>query len=70
MGEGRAVAKRFEGWHPAEHRAADDPAHGRKDPCLTELGIRAASDGIEGAPIPKRSTIVEPPDFGECLVIT
>mmetsp|Transcript_36787 Transcript_36787/g.80139 ORF Transcript_36787/g.80139 Transcript_36787/m.80139 type:complete len:646 (-) Transcript_36787:321-2258(-) len=45
--QGRVIAERFEKWHPQAHRDADVPAEGCKDPCLTELGIRAASNGIE-----------------------
>jgi broad specificity phosphatase PhoE len=42
----RAASARFLHWHDAAQRAADTEADGRRDPCLTELGIAAASTGI------------------------
>ena len=43
----RQICKRFEHWHDPSFRAVDDPFEGRRDPCLTEKGILAASYGIE-----------------------
>eukprot|EP00241_Pyramimonas_parkeae_P015127 CAMPEP_0114291074 /NCGR_PEP_ID=MMETSP0059-20121206/8287_1 /TAXON_ID=36894 /ORGANISM="Pyramimonas parkeae, Strain CCMP726" /LENGTH=545 /DNA_ID=CAMNT_0001412537 /DNA_START=369 /DNA_END=2007 /DNA_ORIENTATION=- len=45
--DNRAVSERFANWHSAESRELDTPENGRRDPCLTELGIRAASTGID-----------------------